>query len=67
LRPERYRFDPANSLSAVKWSAFEGMEFSVRVEATYCRGQAVFAEGRILNSPGAGQFLRPRVANGAGQ
>lgn len=67
LKPEHYRFDPANSLSAVKWSAFEGMEFSVRVETTYCRGQAVFANGQIVNSPGAGQFQRPHTAQGEGQ
>jgi allantoinase len=43
------------------------MEFSVRVETTYCRGQAVFANGQIVNSPGAGQFLRPHTAQGEGQ
>lgn len=67
LRPEQYRYDPAHSLSAVKWSAFEGMEFSVRVETTYCRGQAVFADGQIVNSAGTGQFLRPHAAKGAVQ
>lgn len=62
LRPEHYAFDPSNSLSAVQWSSFEGMEFSVRVESTYCRGRAVFSDGKIVNQAGFGTFLRPRVA-----
>ena len=61
LRPEEYAFDPAGSLSAVTWSAFEGMTFSVRVENTYCRGAEVFADGRIVNQAGYGTFLRPRA------
>ena len=59
LAQERYRYDPALSLSAVTWSSFEGMEFTARVMTTYCRGQRVFDQGRILNKPGYGRFLRP--------
>ncbi|MFC6575151.1 amidohydrolase family protein [Pseudomonas brassicacearum] len=60
LAQERYRYDPSSSLSAVTWSSFEGMEFTARVKATYCRGQSVFDQGKILNKPGYGRFLRPR-------
>jgi allantoinase len=35
------------------------MEFSVRVAATYCRGELVFDGSKIVNAPGSGQFLRP--------
>lgn len=60
LKPEKYAFDPSQSLSAVKWSSFEGREFTVRVKATWCRGQPVYADGCIVNQPGYGHFLRPR-------
>jgi len=64
LKPERYAFDPAASLSAVQWSSFEGMEFTVRVAATWCRGTLAYEHGAtpaIRNQQGFGQFLRPRA------
>ena len=61
LMPERYRFDPANSLSAVQWSSFEDREFTVKVASTWCRGQHVFENGKILNKAGDGRFLRPHA------
>ena len=54
-----FTYDPANSLSAVQWSAYEGRQFSARVVATWLRGEPVFAEGAIVNAPGSGRFLRP--------
>ena len=62
LNPETYRFDPSTSLSAVTWSSFADMEFTVRVEQTWCRGMPVFNHGKIVNQPGDGRFLRPRSA-----
>ena len=62
LSPGRYRYDPSRSLSAVQWSAFEGQEMSVKVAATYCRGELVFDGNKICNSRGYGKFLRPRAA-----
>ena len=59
LKPERYPFDPSKSLAAVQWSSFEGMEFTVRVVATWCRGQLVYDGAKIVNAPGSGRFLRP--------
>lgn len=63
LKPERYAFDSRNSLSAVQWSSFDGMEFSVRVAATLCRGEMVYDGSLhadpIRNAAGAGRFLRP--------
>jgi allantoinase len=65
LKPERYAFDPSNSLSAVQWSSFECMEFTVRVAATYCRGALVFDGHKIVNQAGDGQFLRSHKAQEA--
>lgn len=59
LSPETYLFDPAHSLSAVQWSSFEGRQFTVKVAATYCRGQLVFDGNGIVNQAGDGRFLRP--------
>lgn len=64
LKPERYAFDPSTSLSAVHWSSFEGMEFTVRVAGTWCRGQQVFDGSRVLNKAGGGRFLRPHASRG---
>lgn len=64
LNPKTYCFDPANSLSAVTWSNFEGMEFTVQVEETWCRGQPVYIKGDIVNQAGYGQFLRPSNHSG---
>ncbi|WP_153101163.1 dihydroorotase [Paraburkholderia hayleyella] len=63
LKPERYTFDPSSSLAAVQWSNFEGMELTVRVSATYCRGTRVFDGSRITNQAGYGTFLRPHAAD----
>lgn len=65
LKPETYAYDPSHSLSAVNWSSFEGMEFCVRVAATYCRGTLVFDGTKIVNRAGDGTFLRPKNAQGA--
>lgn len=63
VKPERHAFDPSTSLSAVKWSSFEGMEMSVRVMSTWCRGQLVYEHGQgIRNQKGFGTFLRPHAA-----
>ena len=60
LRPDRYRYDPSNSLSAVTWSSFEGREFTVRVAATYCRGELVWDGAGVVNEAGGDdRFLRP--------
>ncbi len=59
LKPETYAYDPGTSLSAVQWSSFEGMELSVRVQSTWSRGSAAYADGRIVNQEGSGRFVRP--------
>jgi allantoinase len=59
LEPGQFRYDPANSLSAVKWSAYEGRMFSVRVAATFLHGRLAYDGKRLCNEPGSGRFLRP--------
>jgi allantoinase len=59
LQREKYLYDPSESLSAVKWSSFEGREFSVRVAKTFVRGQLVWDGSNIANQPGSGKFQRP--------
>lgn len=59
LDPQRYAFDPSTSLSAVTWSAFEGMQMSVRVASTFSRGQLVYDQGRLVGKPGQARFLKP--------
>jgi allantoinase len=59
LEPGRFIHNPAKSLSAVKWSSFEGREFRVRVAATYIRGQLAWDGQEIRNEAGDGRFLRP--------
>jgi len=59
LKPEKYRYDPSTSLSAVTWSSFEGREFHVKVAATYLRGALAWDGKGITNIKGSGQFVRP--------
>jgi allantoinase len=60
LQREKYFYDPSESLSAAKWSSFEGREFSVRVAKTFVRGQLVWDGSSIANRPGSGEFQRPQ-------
>jgi allantoinase len=62
--PGRFLFDASKSLSAAQWSAFDGREMRIRVGATFVRGQLVFDGTRIVNKPGQGRFMRPRVPGG---
>lgn len=63
--PGRFVFDAAKSLSAVQWSSFQGREMRIRVGATFVRGQLVFDGNGIVNKPGHGRFLAPRLGDGA--
>lgn len=62
LKPEKYRYDPSTSLSAVNWSSSEGREFQVKVAATYVRGALAWDGKGIINAKGSGQFVRPHKA-----
>jgi allantoinase len=59
--PGKFPFDASQSLSAVQWSSFDGREMRIRVGATFVRGQLVYDGSRIVNKPGHGKFLRPKL------
>ena len=63
LEPRRFVFDPSKSQSAVSWSAFAGRTFTVRVGATFLRGAAAWDGRQIVNTAGAGRFLRPNLGS----
>jgi len=63
--PGRFVFDASKSLSAVKWSSFDGREMRIRVAATFVRGLLAFDGSGIVNKPGHGRFLAPRLKGGA--
>lgn len=61
LEPGRFVFDASKSLSAVKWSSFDGREFRVRVKETWCRGEQIYDGEAIQVQAGYGNFLRPKT------
>jgi allantoinase len=62
VEPGKFPFDASKSLSAVQWSSFDGREMRIRVGATFVRGQLVYDGTQIVNKPGHGKFLRPKLA-----
>lgn len=54
-----WTFRAADAVTSAKWSPFDGHEFAGRVEATYLRGELVFADGGVVGEPGGGRWLRP--------
>jgi allantoinase len=63
--PGRFAFDASKSLSAVKWSSFDGMEMGIRVGTTFVRGQMVYDGTTVVNPAGYGRFLRPHGGTAA--
>ena len=60
--PDRkWAVDQAALRQKVGWSPYHGRDVRGRVEATYVRGQCVFAQDKVLAAPGAGRFVRPSV------
>ncbi len=60
LRRAPYIYDPAASgHNVVTWSPYAGLTLPWRVEATFVRGQRVFAGGEVSAKPGAGRFVAP--------
>lgn len=64
LAPVRHRFRAADSQGAAEWSPFDGMEFSVRVRASFVRGRQVWDgdAGKVTAVAGDGEFVRPSLA-----
>jgi allantoinase len=60
LTESPHRYDPAASgINVARWSPYEGVMLSHRVQATYLRGALVFDGTKLLASRGTGKFLRP--------
>lgn len=60
LTESPHRYDPAASgINVAKWSPYEGLMLSHRVQGTYLRGALVFDGTKVLARQGTGRFLRP--------
>jgi allantoinase len=55
---EKATFHASESVTAAKWSPFDGVEFDGRVEATFVRGRVVYEDGSVTAAPGTGAWLR---------
>lgn len=49
----------ASGHNIVSWSPYQGLTLPWRVEATFVRGERVFADGEVLAAPGTGRFTAP--------
>jgi len=66
LAPREKIYDAALSgHNVVGWSPYNGIRLPYSVEATYNRGRLAFDGTRVLAEPGAGQFVRPQLSDGA--
>ena len=53
----RWSVDPAALTCVAGWSPFRGRTIAGRVEAVYLRGEAVVADGCVLDAPARGRFV----------
>lgn len=63
LEEGAFVWDEAAAHDGLNWSPFQGETFTVRVAASWLRGQLVWDGKDILNSPGSGRFV-PRATTG---
>jgi allantoinase len=54
-------FHEADTHDDLNWSPFDGERFACRIATTFLRGMKVWDEGKVLGTPGIGQFI-PRLA-----
>lgn len=43
-------------LSKIGWTCYDGRDMTAAIEATYVRGAAVFADGKVTGTPGQGKL-----------
>lgn len=63
LEEGTFVWDEAAAHDGLNWSPFHGETFTVRVAASWLRGELVWDGKDILNSPGSGRFV-PRATAG---
>jgi len=56
---KQWTFQPQNLETRSGVSAYLGREFTGQVVRTIVRGKTVFADGKVIGTPGWGQFVRP--------
>jgi allantoinase len=56
LKAEPQIWDSAKAHDELRWSPFDGREFSVRVVSTYVNGKLAWDGTDIVNAPGDGQY-----------
>jgi allantoinase len=57
LRAEKQVWDSSMANDELRWSPFDGREFSIRVARTYVGGKLAWDGGVIVNAPGDGQYV----------
>ncbi|PAF43425.1 amidohydrolase family protein [Helicobacter sp. 11S03491-1] len=60
LSKENYLYDAGRSgVNFVSWSPYDGREIDFRVKKHMLRGEWIFDDGKVLASPGFGEFVSP--------
>lgn len=57
LKMESQVWDSSKAHDELRWSPFDGREFSVRVARTYVGGKLAYDGTEIVNAPGDGQYV----------
>ncbi len=57
LKSETQVWDSSKAHDELRWSPFDGREFSVRVARTYVGGKLAYDGTEIVNAPGDGQYV----------
>jgi allantoinase len=57
LRAEKQVWDSSMANDELRWSPFDGREFSIRVARTYVGGKLAWDGSAIVNAPGDGQYV----------
>lgn len=57
VRRERHVWDSSKAHDELRWSPFDGREFSVRVARTYVGGKPAWDGAQVVNSPGDGGYV----------
>ena len=56
---EKWTVKGGNLHTTAKWTPYEDMELTGKVETTIVRGKVVYHKGEIIGEKGHGKFIRP--------